>query len=444
MQAYDYRSQARWALKGKWKVMIAIMLMAQIVLSGFGLADIVQNYFSQQQVIDGAAAGLEGYQLAYFMPTSTGWVLMAIGQLIALLGNVVYIGLYRVCGTVLKDGWPQWRQLFPMKLFFKALLMNIVRGALVALQLLLLIVPGLIALYRYSMADYLLAENPDLGPVEALRLSGQHLKGHKGRLFGLHVSFFGWALLASLVPVGALLLLAGLPSQVLLVIELLLSWICSCALDVYSYTAETAFFSDLLHGSVKRDWREASRQAWEQDWHQAQPAQDTPAEDPIQSRADEAAAHMLFAAHKCSIEKLRAAGRMEEYEELNPSRLGEDKWRRDYADQLMHRFDRDSDALDDLLALSSEYALDDLADRLLQRISRHIRQNSLPADQILNMLGRTLAMLTSGAFAGNEGFVGRKKAEIEGMANGLDEILKAQDPEGEWQKAMHLVREMCR
>ena len=442
MHAYDYRSQARWALKGKWKVMIAIMLMAQIVLSGFGLADIVQNYFSNQQVIDGAIVGMDGYQLAYSLPTNTGWLLMAIGQLIALLGNVVYIGLYRVCSSVLGGGWPDWRQLFPVKLFFKALWMNIVRGLLVALQFLLLIVPGFIAIYRYSMADYLLAENPDLGPIEALRLSGRHMKGHKGRLFGLHISFFGWALLASMVPVGVLMLLAGLPGQVLVIIELLLTWLCTCALDVYTYTAETAFFIDLLHGSTKRDWREASRQTWQQAQGGGAEEESGKAEH-VHSRADEARAHTLFVAYKCSIEAMRAAGRMDEYLEYNPSRMGEEMWKRDYANLLMRRFDGDPDALDDLLSLAAEYALDDLADRMLMRISRHARQKTLPAGQVLNMVGRMLAMLTSGAFAANEGFVGRKKAQIKEMADGLEERLAAENPDGDWQQAMKLVREMC-
>ena len=147
--------------------------------------------------------------------------------------------------------------------------------------------------------------------------------------------------------------------------------------------------------------------------------------------------------YKCSVDALRAAGRLEEYEEYNPSRMGEEKWKRDYADMLMRRFDRDAEALDDLLALTAEYALDDLADRVIMRIGRHIRQKTLPAHQVLNMVGRMLALLTSGAFAANEGFVGRKKVEIKAMADALEACLTAENPDGDWQQAMKLVREMC-
>lgn len=443
MHAYDYRSQARWALKGKWKVMILIMLLAQVVMSGFGLTSIAQSFFSQPFVLDGAAAGMEGYQLTYSIPVGPGWLVYGLGQLIMLLSNVVLIGLYRVCAVVLQGGWPDWRQIFPMKLFFKALWMNIVRGLLVFLQLLLFIVPGLIALYRYSMADYLLAENPDLGPIEALRRSGVCMKGSKARLFSLHISFLGWALLASLVPMAVVLLLVGLPAQLLMAVELIAGWVSSCILDVYMFTSETAFYSDLLHGSAKRDWREAQRAAWQQE----QQAYDVPEEEsqPQQepSRADEAAAKELFMGHQCSLEKLRRAGCMEEYEELNPSRMGEESWKRDYAQLLMRRFDQDESALDDLLALCAEYALDDLADRALQRIERHLRQETLPGAEILNMAGRLLAVLTSGAFAGNEGFVGRKQADIARMADRLEEKLQAQEPDGEWKQALVLVRRMC-
>jgi len=102
----------------------------------------------------------------------------------------------------------------------------------------------------------------------------------------------------------------GMPAQLLLVVELVVGWLCSCVLNVYTFTSETAFFRDILHGSVKRDWHEANRQAWA--WEQQDADEDAAGEEPAeQSRADEAAAKEMYLSHRCSMEMLRRAGMAE-------------------------------------------------------------------------------------------------------------------------------------
>lgn len=70
---------------------------------------------------------------------------------------------------------------------------------------LLLIVPGIIASLNYSQAFYIMAQNPDVGIVEAIELSKQMMKGEKGKYFVLGLSFLGWTLL-SVLTLGLLLL----------------------------------------------------------------------------------------------------------------------------------------------------------------------------------------------------------------------------------------------
>ncbi|MFP4662323.1 MAG: DUF975 family protein [Halanaerobiales bacterium] len=60
---------------------------------------------------------------------------------------------------------------------------------------LLFVVPGIIAAYRYSMAFYILYDNPELSGSEAIKASKEMMRGHKGKLFMLHFSFIGWAIL---------------------------------------------------------------------------------------------------------------------------------------------------------------------------------------------------------------------------------------------------------
>jgi uncharacterized membrane protein len=63
---------------------------------------------------------------------------------------------------------------------------------------LLLIIPGIIAAYGYSMAFFLLIDNPEIGISEALRNSKEMMYGYKGKLFMLNLSFIGWMFLCIL------------------------------------------------------------------------------------------------------------------------------------------------------------------------------------------------------------------------------------------------------
>lgn len=61
---------------------------------------------------------------------------------------------------------------------------------------LLLIIPGIIASISYSMSYYILADNPHLDSLEAIRLSKKMMQGYKFQLFCLGFRFLGWMLLA--------------------------------------------------------------------------------------------------------------------------------------------------------------------------------------------------------------------------------------------------------
>ena len=62
----------------------------------------------------------------------------------------------------------------------------------------LTIVGGPIKHYAYFLVPYIVAENPDIGPREAIRLSRRMMDGHKWECFKLELSFIGWFLLGVL------------------------------------------------------------------------------------------------------------------------------------------------------------------------------------------------------------------------------------------------------
>lgn len=69
---------------------------------------------------------------------------------------------------------------------------------MVMLWSILFVIPGYIALYRYAMTPYIMAENENLSVMEAITESKQIMMGNKWRLFCLDLSFLGWELLGIL------------------------------------------------------------------------------------------------------------------------------------------------------------------------------------------------------------------------------------------------------
>lgn len=67
-----------------------------------------------------------------------------------------------------------------------------------ALWTLLLIVPGIVKGLAYSLTPFIVKDNPELSPNEAINLSVKMMKGHKFDLFYLYLSFLGWILLSML------------------------------------------------------------------------------------------------------------------------------------------------------------------------------------------------------------------------------------------------------
>lgn len=67
------------------------------------------------------------------------------------------------------------------------------------LWFLLLVIPGIIKAYAYSMVPYILADNPNIGAERAIELSNQMTEGHKFDMFVLELSFIGWYLLGALL-----------------------------------------------------------------------------------------------------------------------------------------------------------------------------------------------------------------------------------------------------
>ncbi len=72
---------------------------------------------------------------------------------------------------------------------------------------LLFVIPGIIKSYEWALVPYIMADNPKLSKERAFEISSRTMEGEKMNYFILQLSFIGWAILASIVPVGTIFLL---------------------------------------------------------------------------------------------------------------------------------------------------------------------------------------------------------------------------------------------
>ncbi len=163
--ASDYRSMARRALKNYWWLAVGVTLLASILggtSSSFTPSfNITVNGDDLTQYYPEALR----HALRVFLPISG---IVSLAQFV--IGGSVSIGHNRFCLKLVDGEEARFEDLFS----------------------------GFDIAYRYSMATYILAENPNMQATEAIERSKALMDGRKGDLFCLDLSFIGWALLAAL------------------------------------------------------------------------------------------------------------------------------------------------------------------------------------------------------------------------------------------------------
>ena len=124
------------------------------------------------------------------------------------LQMLVWVLVINMLGVVLRRAFLETRAyaVFPMNHMFH--LIKVRRWIRASLTMLLAVVyetlwsltlvGGFIKHYSYFLVPYIVAENPDIRPREAIRLSRRMMNGHKWECFLLDLSFLGWELLGYL------------------------------------------------------------------------------------------------------------------------------------------------------------------------------------------------------------------------------------------------------
>ena len=160
----DLMSHARAALAGRWGLAIGVMVV---------------------QIAINIAASI--------IPFGVG------GVISFLIAGPFAIGLAIFFLSISRGGDSRFSMLFDgFSRFGTALGAYFFMGLFVLLWCLLLIIPGIIAAYSYSMTFYIVAEDPSVGALDAITRSKEMMRGKKWKFFCLNMRFIGWALLCVL------------------------------------------------------------------------------------------------------------------------------------------------------------------------------------------------------------------------------------------------------
>ena len=239
--ASEFRAEARAALKDNWLTAIAVSAVA-LLLGAIGDGGI--NFSINVDSTSGVSADLSAlgqclFSFRYgnlvfngFLMAAAIWAILAAVAAIAfslIVGGTLRVGYARYHLGLIHGEAPQFRTLFDYFSYWKtAALAALLKAVYVLLWSLLLIVPGIMASYSYTMTEYLLAENPELSAQEAMAQSKAMMEGNRWRLFCLDLSFIGWQLLSSLLPLR----------------------IGTIVLSPYTETAHAAFYRELTGAPV--------------------------------------------------------------------------------------------------------------------------------------------------------------------------------------------------
>lgn len=195
MYAKDLRQRARAALRGHWGVSIAVSLVYTILAGGNPSFSVTLNTQNTYSVYYGDVLDLSNF-LSRELLTILATILVVMALLALVIGGCVQMGYAAYFTNLLRGRRAVFGDLFSrFHRIWAGICMTILRSVFVWLWSLLLVIPGIIAIYRYAMMPFLMAEFPDLGALDAMRESKRLMQGNKWRLFCLELSFIGWAIL---------------------------------------------------------------------------------------------------------------------------------------------------------------------------------------------------------------------------------------------------------
>lgn len=114
---------------------------------------------------------------------------------------VLWIGLVACYLDLALKAKPSYARLFlgyrGIEYFLKIVMTEVLQYIMLVLWFLLLIVPGIMKSYSYTMTELILVEHPEYTPLQAITASKEMMYGHRWEFFCLQARFWAWWLLCS-------------------------------------------------------------------------------------------------------------------------------------------------------------------------------------------------------------------------------------------------------
>ena len=170
----ELKENAKQQLKGNWGRAILAYFIAAAIVSVLSLLVIFPTL--KKSVV--------GYQVSFPIWT---WILFVV---IFLASSGLVIGIAKFFLDLSRRSGAEVKTIFDgYKIFGKSLLLQLLTFIFTYLWSLLLVIPGIVASYRYRLAAYLLIDDETMTAKQAIDQSKQMMMGHKGELFVLDLSF---------------------------------------------------------------------------------------------------------------------------------------------------------------------------------------------------------------------------------------------------------------
>ncbi|EGW37774.1 DUF975 family protein [Desulfosporosinus sp. OT] len=183
-ESYDLKRRAKEQLSGNWTQAVIVCFIAWLLTQAYANGNEIQsirNVWQNGELIS--------------VPTTSHS--SDLGDLVSfILTGPVTLGVAGYFVKLMRNEGPVIKDMFGgFKFFLKTFVLNLLITIFTLLWMLLLIIPGIIAILRYSMAYYILCDNPQLSALEVLKQSKLMMAGYKFDLFKLWLSYLGWFLL---------------------------------------------------------------------------------------------------------------------------------------------------------------------------------------------------------------------------------------------------------
>lgn len=187
----ELKDNAKQSLRGNWGWAIIVFLITAII---FGIFTGAGHWLDETYI------NYDGTNIFYQFASPIGSILLWIGSSIGLSRNIAFLELR----DDQKEEKPYMAafSVFTENRFGPELINFVLVSIFTFLWTWLLIIPGIIKAYSYSMTPYIVkdmvASGKQVSATDGINASKELMKGHKMALFIFDLSFLGWNILAAI------------------------------------------------------------------------------------------------------------------------------------------------------------------------------------------------------------------------------------------------------